>query len=205
MTLHPYAPWTPGSWIKYDVYDIEGDFDPNSGYCGISKRTPHANTPQMETVVQFGDMRAVVSHLPGTPAVPGPATIHFARVGSQVGEIGGWKCAELPLIPLLDDAPAIGKTTGTCNVMHFNDAVIPTDRGVYHYQKFVHHIGQPWGPVWPDTIRTALIENKAPDPIVSISYIWARAIGPVHRWRVQKNSAGLWVGNLWAASAWGGQ
>jgi hypothetical protein len=169
IELHPYWPLRDGSWIKYQVFDIEAEVDLVSGYSGISKRTAHANSPQVMTAKWIGNMHAVMNHLPGEVPVPGLGTIYNARRGDKVGEIAGPNIAQLPKINLLTDVPIEGeKFVSNSDIIHYKDG-LPFLYGQFDYQRFTHHVGKRWD-AWPDTIRTALIENKPPAPYVHISY-----------------------------------
>jgi hypothetical protein len=191
--MHPHWPLTPGSWIKYAVFDIEGDFDPDSGYFGITKQSPHANSPQQCTVVQRGALRGRCFHQPGQPAIITPGnTIYQALWDGCVTEAAGTRCTQSGGIPLLPEKPVLGPSEGCLAVCHFDTDGEPVEFGEYRYKRWVHHIGQPWA-TWPDTIRTSLIENVPAN--VVIAYVFARGVGPVDYWRGELQPDGKTVLN----------
>ena len=181
MTFSTHWPLVVGSWIKYAVFDIEGVWDANTGYFGITKQTPHANSPQVCTVVQRGALRGRCFHQPGQPAIILPGnTIYQALWDGAVTEAAGTRISQSGGIPLLPVNPSVGASNGVIAVCHFDTVGEPREFGEYRYKRWIHHIGQPWAN-WPNTIRTSLAEN---DPVtVVISYIFAQGIGPVDYWR----------------------
>jgi len=183
MILHPYWPLVPGSYIVYQVFDIEGTFDAATGYFGITKRTPHANSPQQCTVLQRGALQGRCFHTPGTPAVIKPGnTIYQARWGSDVTEAAGTKCAQGSGIPLLSDTMTPGHiVSGVLPITHFDNDGEPSEFGEYHWKRYTHHVGQPWAS-WPDTIRTCLLENLPGQKQIPIAYVFAKGIGAVDYW-----------------------
>lgn len=185
MTLHPYFPLVPGSSIKYAVFDnVEGQFDPRSGQFGVTSKTPHANSPQVLSCVESGNIRLMVYHPPHRgPDITVDGVLGEARFGKHVGEVGGKFACQLPGIPLLSDDMRIGaKIDGTLPVMRFDANGNPLWQSDYYFQRYVLHMGQPWGPPWPDTIRTTILENHPSEVQFVIGYVFAKGKGIVNFW-----------------------
>lgn len=203
--LHPYFPCLPGSAITYAVFDVEGQFDPHSGYFGIMKQDPHPNSPQRVTVIQRGALRGRCFHNPeNIPTITPGSTLYQARWGADVTEAAGTRVAQSGGIPLLSDVMTPGAVLeGGLAVTHFDIDGEPMEFGAYHYKRFTHHVGQSWAG-WPDTIRTCILENKPGQLQIPIAYVFARNIGIVDWWRGELQSDGVTVrdGTRYYAVSW---
>jgi hypothetical protein len=181
MSLHSHWPLIPSSWIKYVVHDIKGVWNPATGLFGLTEVTPHANSPQVCTVVQRGALRGRCFHQPGQPPVIVPgSTLYQALWDECVTEAAGTRIAQGGGIPLLPVNPSIGVANGKLPITHFDTSAEPSEFGPFFWKRWIHNVG---GNVdgWRDTVYVTLAEN---DPVtVVISYIFARGIGPVIYWR----------------------
>lgn len=194
--LHPYAPFIPGTSQTFSVFDIEGEFDSKSGYFGITKQTPHANSPQQISVLERGALRARVYHRPGTPPIIQPGvTLYQGRWQGDVTEVAGTCIAQGAGIPILSDLMEYGRVLeGDLPITHFGTDGEPLDFSSYHFKRFTHHVGKSWAS-WPDTIRTCLLENSVGQKQVPIAYVFAKGIGPVDFWRGELQADGKTVLN----------
>ena len=194
--IHPYWPLIPGSWIDYQVFEIEGVADRNTGAIGITKRTPVANSPQRITIAQgeLPYMRAQCYHNPGTP-VPTDQKSRLYEVAynhngiDYIGECGASNL-QIPPIPVFrESGPRFDVTSGITSY-NADGTVNPIPLKTLSTSHWVHGRGA-WGQ-WTDTIRCHLLEDNPQGYNDAVyNYIFARGVGLVDFWFGVLNDAGV--------------
>ena len=168
---NPYWPYWPMQRpIKYAVYEIEGVHDRPSGIVGVTKFSPHANSPQIGTPVKCAGApaTALFYHAPGQDPLSSDALVE-AEWGDYIGEIAYRDTWQTPPLPILAPTSRNGVTR-------------VTRPNVSYDMKWEYHViaHGAWGPDWPDTIRTGLYEdNNDPHPGCAYNYVFQRGLGMV--------------------------
>ena len=225
MGMHAYCPWTPGSYIDYVVMEFTGVYHPDTMFLDVLTRVESpVNSRQTVTAVRVpapepsvylcstltGEPTPTINNLidgyPFTGKYSFPYLINgkWQPLDGSTGWIGESTVLR-PYQALLTLNPIVGEV-----LTLQSDANTYTDGGLVNNWKFNYKYSTlykgPWGPTWPDTIRTGMLENcDQRDKWVAYNYVFAEGIGQVDYWKGTVAADNTVSGYEWYAVKWGGQ
>ena len=220
--MNAYWPMTPGSSIDYVVYQITGKYNPADMTLSVWSRTiSPINAYQTVTALRVPTPEPsvyLVSTLTGQP-VPTLATLAdttpFPYLINGLWQPANGSTAWLgestvlrPYEALITANPVVGEKLINNSQANTYDANYKITQWTFYYNYSTISKG-PWGPKWPDTYRTGMLENpNLPGQFAAYNYVFAKGIGQVDYWKCTLDANNMCIagtGYEWYAVAWRGQ
>ena len=197
--MNEYCPAYVGSWIRYQVFEISGQWHGGLFSISVENRKPHYNSPQTIRV-EAGDCKPCLgtaelkrlvytgkNGIDGGSLVDGPWYGHAGEdyIGEAVNDKGA---VHTPYIPKLARYPYTGQ-----KISGYTD-VIPSCRSSNEYGSKKHYWEYKtirWYDYWgghADCWRTGLAELQTER---RYNYIFKRGVGMVHFWFIGPDDTGL--------------
>ena len=218
--MTPYFPATHRSRITYQVFQIEGVYDPPSKTLSVTSRTPApTNGTQIIWCVRVPSPQPTVFMVTTLPGQPEPTADNIDALYRYTYLVNGtWDAgddfpyvgeanSQLPFQAILAINPVVGEVHNMQSRINSFTNGQADPEWVFHYQYATVSKGA-WGP-WGDCVRTSCIENDGTGAaIVPINYVFARGIGLVNYWKGVVAPDGTLepgTGYEWYATEWSGQ
>jgi hypothetical protein len=196
----------PGSVINYVVLHIDGGFTPETlvlGVDGSTRRVWDDPALRFQSIValevpHIKPTIAMVQFITGTPT----PTINDVNMSAALIEGMWWKpgdpnsyigedANQVPPLPkLLYDCAPRAPFSGMSRCVNYSP--VTGERFEQDLPWMFSHIHGPtaagvvpWGPTFPDTVRTGLLENPPTGNKAAYNYVFAKGLGMVDFWRCE--------------------